>query len=57
MADEKKPLPWRGHNYGRVLSTVEIYLITRKKETIIGRIVKNDEDREAIGKKNQIHSF
>jgi len=57
IADPPKPLPFRGHKYGRVLATIDIYLITRKKETILGRIVKNDADREAIGKKNQIHSF
>jgi len=57
MADEKKPVPWRGHNYGRLLSTVEIFLITKKKQTIVGRIVKPDEYREVIDKKNNIHSF
>jgi hypothetical protein len=56
VADENKPLPWRGHNYGRILSAFEIWVITKKKQIILGRIVKTDEDREAIDKKFNIQN-
>jgi hypothetical protein len=58
MADDKpKPVPWCGHNLRRILSTVDIWVITKKKQTILGRIVKPDEDREAIDKNCNIQSF
>ncbi len=57
MADEKKPIPFRGHNYARILTAAELWLITRKKQTVLGRIVKPDEARKAIEEKFNIHSF
>ncbi|HTA59504.1 MAG TPA: hypothetical protein VK805_15185 [Candidatus Baltobacteraceae bacterium] len=56
MANEKKPVPWCGHNYGRILSAFELWVITKKKHIILARIVKTDEQREEIDKKFNIQN-
>jgi hypothetical protein len=56
VANEKKPVPWCGHNYGRILSAFELWVITKKKHIILARIVKTDEQREEIDKKFNIQN-
>jgi len=52
-----KPQPWNGHKLTRELTTLELLLITKKKVTVLGRILLSDAVRKKVQEKYETQGW